>query len=158
MACNKCYNPAECRHISNCSSSPLWDAECDTDTEHQLNLLDRYYTDSIKDQFCKGVTCCKIVPCCTLEDNWPPPPEIEIETTYLPMSNTTTSHGETDYMLWFRIVFPSVFVFVCVFIIACIFYRRNKHILNTVSNIVGQTEEDYVATSEGERSNGDTYV
>jgi len=150
MDCNKCYNPAECRHISNCSL-PLWDAECDTDTEHQLHLLDRYYH-SIKDQFCKGVTCCQIV-CCT--DNWPPPPEIE--TTYLSMSNTTTSHGETDYMLWFRVVFPSVFVFVCVFIISFIFHHRNKHV-NAVSNIDDQTEEEEVVTSEDERSNGDTSV
>lgn len=132
--CNNCYNPAACRHISNCSL-PLSDAECYTDTEQQLHQLDRYYR-SITDQFCKGVTCCEIVPCCTL-NNWPPPPETE---TYPPMFlPNTTSHGQTDFKVLFQVFIPSLSLFVFVFIIACLFHLRNKRI-NNISKLDGETE------------------
>lgn len=54
-----CYNPAACKHVSNCSSTPTTACE---PFEHQLELLDTYFV-SIRDQWCKGITCCEIVPC-----------------------------------------------------------------------------------------------
>ena len=119
MACNKCYNPAECRHISNCSSSPLWDAECDTDTEHQLHLLDRYYQRPIL-QRCDMLSNCRrpklkqhIYPC------------------------QTRRHRTGKRITCYGVCF-------CMCVYHCI---RNKHV-NAVSNIDDQTEEVVTSEDE----------
>jgi len=67
----RCYNPESCVHIHNCSS---WDKyTCDPDTDIHLYLLDRFF-EPFDGRFCKGVTCCPVVPCGELPETMTPTP------------------------------------------------------------------------------------
>jgi hypothetical protein len=116
-----CYNPTACKHVSNCSSIPVSSCE---NQEHQLELLDTYFYSETQDQWCKGITCCEIVPCSTTEPPFPPafPPLAQAA-----LEGSDEWFHNNTWIVYIPLFFVTVFAVLLVF-----FYRRfrQNRILN----------------------------
>lgn len=117
----RCYKPESCFHIHNCSSGDKY--TCDPDTDIHLYLLDRFF-ESFDGRFCKGVTCCPVVPCGELPETMTP--------TSLFQWNDSTQNMK-DYVVLMGIIPVSVLLLV-ILLIVCFKRVHNRYL--QITNIV----------------------
>lgn len=114
----RCYKPESCIHLNNCSSGDKH--TCDSDTDIQLYLLDRFF-ESLDGRFCKGVTCCPVVPCGEL-------PETMTSTQRVPFwdestESTESTQNKVDYVVLLGVI-PVSLMSLIVFMIVC--FKRGR--------------------------------